>query len=74
MKGNQTVEVGEVSSLRPALASIKSARQYLGDIGPSKFYADILPTLDIVKLGSRTFVTVASLDRLVERHRLPNAA
>lgn len=58
-----------VQPLRPALASIKTAREYLGGIGASKFYADFLPRLDVVYLGARTFVTVVSLDRLIEANR-----
>ena len=56
---------GEIAPLRPALASIPEACRYLGDPSRAKFYADILPSLDVVKLGARTMVTVASLDRLI---------
>jgi hypothetical protein len=65
----EKVEVGAVVSLRPALTSIKGACQYLGDIGLSKFYQDILPQLDVIKLGTRTLVTLRSLDRLIEANR-----
>jgi hypothetical protein len=60
-----------VASLRPALADIPGAIDYLGGPSRSKFYADILPKLDIVKLGARTMVTVESLDRLIAAHRQP---
>jgi hypothetical protein len=37
----------------------------LGNIGRSKFYSDLLPELDVVKFGTRTFITLESLDRLI---------
>jgi len=55
--------------LKPALASINASRAYMGNPSRSKFYADILPLLDIVKLGSRTFVVVESMDRHIEARR-----
>jgi hypothetical protein len=58
-----------VASLQPALADIPSAIDYLGRPSRSKFYADLLPHLDVVRFGSRTFVTVESLDRLIAAHR-----
>jgi hypothetical protein len=51
--------------LKPALASIPDACKYLGDVSRAKFYADILPLLETVHLGSRHFVVVASIDRLI---------
>jgi hypothetical protein len=54
-----------VLSVRPALADISGAINYLGKPSRSKFYADILPLLDVVKLGARTMVTIESLDRLI---------
>lgn len=60
-----------VASLRPALASIPGACRYLGDPSRAKFYADLLPELDVVKLGARTFVTIESLDRLVALNTQP---
>lgn len=54
-----------VAPLRPAVVSISDARRYLGNISRSKFYADVLPQLDVVKIGSRTLPTVESLERLV---------
>ena len=54
-----------VDPLRPALASIPTACRYLGDTSRAKFYADILPQLDVVKIGARTFVTLESLDRVI---------
>jgi hypothetical protein len=51
--------------LKPALASIRDACQYLGGVSRAKFYADILPELQTVHLGARHFVVVASMDRLI---------
>ena len=56
-------------NLRPALASIPSAIDYLGGPSRAKFYSDLLPRLDIVRFGGRTFVTFESLDRLIAAHR-----
>ena len=58
-----------VASLKPALASIKASCGYMGGVSRAKFYADILPLLETVKLGSRNFVVVASMDRLIEASR-----
>jgi hypothetical protein len=63
------VVVGYDPSLKPALASIRAACHYMGDIGRAKFYADILPLLETVKLGSRNLVVVSSMDRLIEANR-----
>jgi hypothetical protein len=41
----------------------------MGGPSRSKFYADILPLLDTVKFGSRNFVVVMSMDRLIEARR-----
>jgi hypothetical protein len=54
------------SALKPALASIPDACKYMGDVSRSKFYADLLPRLETVHIGSRHFVVVASMDRLIE--------
>jgi hypothetical protein len=56
-------------SLKPTLASIKNACEYMGGISRAKFYADILPLLETVKLGSRNFVVVSSMDRFLEANR-----
>jgi hypothetical protein len=58
-------EVDERDIPKPALASIPAARRYMGSIGRSKFYADILPLLQTVKFGSWRFVVVKSMDRLI---------
>jgi hypothetical protein len=57
-----------------ALLSYPNARRYLGDPSASKFFADLLPELDVVRFGRRSFVTRESLDRLIERHRVKSAA
>ena len=51
--------------LRPALASIPIACNYMGGISRAKFYSDVLPLLETVHIGSRHFVVVASMDRLI---------
>jgi hypothetical protein len=53
-------------ALKPALASIQDSCVYMGGISRAKFYSDILPQLQTVKLGRRHFVVVASMDRLIE--------
>jgi hypothetical protein len=58
-------ESAVAAPIRPALASIRDACLYLGGLSRSKFYADVLPLLDKVKLGNRNFVVVASMDRLI---------
>jgi hypothetical protein len=71
-KGAALVHVA-VAPVKPALASIPSALAYLGDPSRAKFYADLLPQLDIVKFGTRTFVTISSLDRLIAANAQPAA-
>jgi hypothetical protein len=68
-RGN--AEIVAVTSLRPALADIPGAIEYLGGPSRSKFYADLLPRLDVVRFGNRTFVTLESLDRLIAANRQP---
>jgi hypothetical protein len=70
-RGN--VEAVAIASLRPALADIPSAIEYLGKPSRSKFYADLLPQLDVVRFGNRTFITFASLDRLIAANLRPAA-
>jgi hypothetical protein len=41
----------------------------MGGVSRAKFYADILPKLETVKLGSRNFVLVSSMDRLIAASR-----
>lgn len=57
-----------VTPLRPALASIREACRYLGDLSRSRLY-ELLPNLDVVHIGARSFVTLDSLDRFIEAHR-----
>ena len=61
------------SSVRPALTDIPGACAYLGSVGRSKFYRDLLPQLDVVRFGARTFVTIESLDKLIAANRQPAA-
>jgi len=53
---------------KPGLMSIPDSCRYLGDISRAKFYADILPKLDTVRVGSRNLVVVSSLDRYICEH------
>jgi hypothetical protein len=57
-----------VAALRPALASIPDACRYVGGLSRARLY-ELMPQLDVVKIGARTFITVASLDRLIAVHR-----
>jgi hypothetical protein len=58
-------------SLQPALASIPDACRYLGGLSRAKFYADILPMLETVHLGTRHFVVVTSLERFIAKQAGP---
>ena len=61
-----------LTTLKPALASIDTGRKYLGDPSKSKFYADILPDLETIKFNEndkRKWIIVASMDRLIEARR-----
>jgi glycerol-3-phosphate cytidylyltransferase-like family protein len=60
------------TALKPVLASINTAREYMGNPSRSKFYADILPELETIKFkenDKRRWVVVASMDRLIETKR-----
>jgi hypothetical protein len=57
-----------ITPLRPALASIREACRYLGDLSRSRLY-ELMPHLDVVHIGARSFVTVESLDRLISVNR-----
>jgi hypothetical protein len=56
---------GPPGPFKPALISIRDALYYLGGLSRSKFYTDVLPLVDTVKIGKRNFVTTDSLDRLI---------
>jgi hypothetical protein len=61
-----------ITTLKPALASINTARGYMGNPSRSKFYADVLPHLETIKFGDtdkRRWVIVASMDRLIDARR-----
>jgi hypothetical protein len=68
-KTQDSIAVYSNLPLKPTLASIKSACEYMGGISRAKFYADILPLLETVKFGSRNLVVVSSMDRLIEANR-----
>ena len=59
--------------LKPALASIQTACKYMGGISRAKFYAGLLPHLDTVHIGSRHFVVVKSMDRLISKLKAASA-
>ena len=60
-----TVVTLEDIKLKPALASVADACAYLGGISRAKFYLDVLPKLDTIKLGGRRLILVASLDKFI---------
>jgi hypothetical protein len=64
---------GAPELLKPALISIRDACLYMGGISRSKFYNDVLPLLDTVKIGKRNFVTTDSVDRLIAANQQSQA-
>jgi hypothetical protein len=52
-------------ALKPALASIPDACKYMGEVSRAKFYSDVLPLLETIHIGTRHFIVVASMDRLI---------
>ena len=58
-----------IEALKPAFAAIKASCEYMGGVSRAKFYADLLPLLETVRLGSHNFVVVASMDLLIEMSR-----
>lgn len=52
---------GPPGPFKPALISIPDALYYLGGLSRSKFYENVLPLVDTVKIGKRNFVTTDSL-------------
>jgi hypothetical protein len=56
--------------LRPALVSILGACKYMGGVSRAKFYEDLLPHLETVHIGSRHFVVVESMDRLIAESKV----
>jgi hypothetical protein len=67
MDESTLIRTAERHSLKPALASIPDACKYMGDLSRAKFYADVLPQLETIHIGTRHFVLVASIDRLIEK-------
>ena len=55
----------DVTGLSPAIISIPAACAYMGNISRAKLYADILPRLETIKIGTRRLVVVASIDKLI---------
>jgi hypothetical protein len=68
----EAASVVSINRLRPALASIPDACGYLGDLSRSRLY-ELMPQLDVVRIGARTFVTLESLDRLIAANIRPAA-
>ena len=66
----EAARVVAVNSLRPALASIPDACRYLGELSRSRLY-ELMPRLDVVHIGARTFITLESLDRLIAANVRP---
>ena len=62
---------GDPEAATPLLASIKTTQFMLGGIGRTKLYADILPKLETVEVGSRTLVVIASIQRYVAANAKP---
>jgi hypothetical protein len=60
-----TVATTDDTNLKPALASVTDACRYLGGISRAKFYLDIMPKLETIKLGGRRLIVIASIDRLI---------
>jgi hypothetical protein len=71
---NDQPRVIEVGPLKPALASVTSSLKYLGEPSRAKFYADILPKLESIKIGGRRMIVVASMDRLIAAGLIPPKA
>jgi hypothetical protein len=65
--GDRVLDEAHTGALKPALASIPDACKYLGDVSRAKFYSDVLPLLETIHIGTRHFVVVASIDRLIEK-------
>jgi hypothetical protein len=62
-----TGQVCSAGPLKQALASIPDACKYMGHVSRAKFYSDVLPLLETVHIGTRHFVVVASMDRLISK-------
>jgi hypothetical protein len=54
--------------LRPRLISIDAGYRYAG-CGRSKFYDDLRPHLESVRIGRRRLIVLESLDRLIDELR-----
>jgi hypothetical protein len=65
--GDRALHEPHIGALKPALASIPDACKYMGGVSRAKFYADLLPHLNTVHIGSRHFVVVKSMDRLIAK-------
>jgi hypothetical protein len=46
----------------------------MGDVSRAKFYADVLPQLETIHIGTRHLVVVASIDRLIAKLLIKEAS
>ena len=67
------VDLKQATELRPALISIDQVAHYLG-VARSTVYKVFLQHLEVIKLGKRSLVVLASVDALVSRLRRRDAA
>ncbi|WP_243057809.1 helix-turn-helix domain-containing protein [Nocardioides sp. SR21] len=59
----------------PPILSVNESRWYLGGIGRTSMYRLInAGEVDVIRVGARTLITVASLDNYIKRHHQTNAA
>jgi hypothetical protein len=59
-----------VAPLGTALLNIPNTILYLGSMSRAKFYADILPHLETIKIGKRTMIVKESIDKFINAHRV----
>src|SRR6516165_6032916 len=67
VRGGDVAAPNDGAPLKPALASIRAACKYMGDVSRAKFYSDILPKLETVHVGTRHLIVVSSMDRLIAK-------
>ena len=59
------MSISHVAEIKPRIVDVDGGCRYLGGLSRARFY-ELLPSLVKVKIGHRTFVTVESLDRLID--------
>ena len=60
-----SVNIEKVVGLKPALISINDLCKYLGGMSRAKIYTDIIPHLEMIKIGGRNLATVESADAFI---------